>query len=133
MLHDMGRRVRIFEGKFGRLALSDLEPEERIEAQEEPCIALRHGDDEIVLLNPGEVHVPIDARRTFELHACTEWLHERFPSLFTDPGRGPFPQSREPLTPRIRQLADALSVEALNDRFLSPERLEFMVQELMLS
>src|SRR5690606_29010765 len=80
-----------------------------------------------------EVHVPIDARRTFELHACTEWLHERFPSLFTDPGRGPFPQSREPLTPRIRQLADALSVEALNDRFLSPERLEFMVQELMLS
>src|SRR6266850_1780242 len=40
---------------------------------------------------------------------------------------------RRPTPPRIRRLADALAVEALNDRFLSHERLEFMLQELVLS
>src|SRR5205814_8612792 len=45
----------------------------------------------------------------------------------------PFSQAVEAITPRIRQLADALAVEVLNDRFLSPERLEFMLQELALS
>ena len=45
----------------------------------------------------------------------------------------PFPQPREPITPRIRQLADTLAVEMVNDRFLSTERLEFMLQELVLS
>jgi AraC-like DNA-binding protein len=44
-----------------------------------------------------------------------------------------FPRAREAITPRIRQLADTLAVEALNDQFLSPERLEFMLQEMMLS
>src|SRR4029453_19537990 len=47
--------------------------------------------------------------------------------------RRPFTQQREPITARIRQLSETLAVEVLNDRFLSAERLEFMLQELLLS
>jgi AraC-like DNA-binding protein len=53
--------------------------------------------------------------------------------VFAAEGERPFPQPREAITPRIRQLADTLAVEVLNDRFLSTERLEFMLQELLLS
>jgi AraC-like DNA-binding protein len=56
-----------------------------------------------------------------------------FPAAFDGVERKPFAQQREPITPRIRQLADTLAVEVLNDRFLSSERLEFMLQELLLS
>jgi AraC-like DNA-binding protein len=61
------------------------------------------------------------------------WLQASFPAAFEDSDGGVFARTREAITPRMRQLADALAVEALNDQFLSPERLEFMLQELMLS
>src|SRR6267143_899786 len=70
----MGKLVRLFEGRFGRLLLMEFAPE--------------------------------------------------------DPR--PFALLREPVTPRIRRLAETLAVEVLNDRFLSAERLEFMLQELVL-
>src|SRR4029079_1937695 len=64
--------------------------------------------------------------------ASRDWLCSRFPAVF-DAGAKPFFAASEPITPRIRQLADTLAVEVLNDQFLSHERLEFMLQELMLS
>src|SRR5687767_14727314 len=98
----MGRMVRLFEGRFGRLILTELAAQDEVRSRGDPAIVLQHGDGEVVFLNPGESHVSIGARRA-------------------------------PLTPRIRQLAETLAVEVLNDRFLSSERLEFMLQELALS
>jgi AraC-like DNA-binding protein len=129
----MGREVRLFEGRFGRLVLSELGAGEEIRAQSDPAIVLQQGEAEVLFLNPGEFHVSLDAARALEFHAAGEWLRASFPAVFAAEDRRPFPQLREPVTPRIRQLADTLAVEVLNDRFLSAERLEFMLQELVLS
>jgi AraC-like DNA-binding protein len=129
----MGRTVRLFEGRFGRLLLTDLAPQDEIRAQADPAIILEQGAEEILLLNPGELHVSLGASRALELHAAGDWLRASFPAAFELEEARPFPQLRELVTPRIRQLADTLAIEVLNDQFLSHERLEFMLQELMLS
>ena len=129
----MGRTLRLFEGRFGRLLLTELAPHDEIRAQADPAIVLEQGAEEILLLNPGDLHVNLDASRALEFHAAGEWLRASFPAAFEAEDTRPFPQLREVLTPRIRQLADTLAVEAMNDRFLSNERLEFMLQELLLS
>jgi len=129
----MGRTVRLFEGRFGRLLLTDLAPQDEIRAQADPAIVLEQGAQEILLLNPGELHVSLGASRALELHAAGDWLRASFPAAFEAEDARPFPQLRELVTPRIRQFADTLAVEVLNDRFLSTERLEFMLQELLLS
>ncbi|OGA66627.1 MAG: hypothetical protein A3G81_06605 [Betaproteobacteria bacterium RIFCSPLOWO2_12_FULL_65_14] len=125
--------MRIFEGRFGRLLLAELAPQDELQAQDDPTIVLQQGDGKILFLNPGEIHVNLDAKRALVFHAAAQWLRQGFPALFPPEDRKPFPQQREPITPRIRQLADTLAVEVLNDRFLSTERLEFMLQELLLS
>ena len=71
------------------------------------------------------------AARVLTFHAAGEWLVGSFPAAFADAAS--FAHSSEAITPRIRRLADALAIEALNDRFLAAERLEFMLQELVLS
>ena len=129
----MGRTVRLFEGRFGRLLLTDLAPQDEIRALADPAIVLEQGAEEILLLNPGELHVSLGASRAIELHAAGDWLRASFPAAFELADARPFPQLRELVTPRIRQLGDALAVEVLNDRFLSTERVEFMLQELILS
>ena len=129
----MGRTVRLFEGRFGRLLLTDLAPQDEIRAQADPAIVLEQGAEDILLLNPGELHVSLGASRAIELHAAGDWLRASFPAAFELEDARPFPQLRELVTPRIRQLADTLAIEVLNDRFLSNERLEFMLQELLLS
>jgi AraC family transcriptional regulator len=129
----MGRTVRLFEGRFGRLLLTDLAPQDEVRAQTDPAIVLEQGAEEILLLNPGELHVSLGASRAIELHAAGDWLRASFPAAFELEDARPFPQLRELVTPRIRQLADTLAVEVLNDHFLSNERLEFMLQELLLS
>jgi AraC-like DNA-binding protein len=129
----MGRTVRLFEGRFGRLLLTDLAPQDEVRAQADPAIVLEQGAEEILLLNPGELHVSLGASRAIELHAAGDWLRASFPAAFELEDARPFPQLRELVTPRIRQLADTLAIEVLNDRFLSNERLEFMLQELLLS
>jgi AraC-like DNA-binding protein len=125
--------VRIFEGRFGRLLLTELAPQDPIDAQSDPTIVMQQGEGEILFLNPGEIHVALDSKRALVFHAAGEWLRQGFPAVFAAEGERPFPQPREAITPRIRQLADTLAVEVLNDRFLSTERLEFMLQELLLS
>jgi AraC-like DNA-binding protein len=128
----MGGLVRILEGRFGRLVLSDLAPGEGCAAQADPAILMQPGDADLLFLNPGESYAPTTATRVLALHAATEWLRASFPAVFA-PGEQPFSQPREPITPRIRRLADTLAVEVLNDRFVSAERLDFMLQELLLS
>jgi AraC family transcriptional regulator len=125
--------VRIFEGRFGRLILTDLAAQDELRAHEDPAIVLQHGDGEIRFLNPGESHINRHAKRALLLHTAGKWLRQGFPAVFNAANGKPFPEQRAPLTPRIRQLGETLAVEVLNDRFLSPERLEFMLQELLLS
>jgi len=129
----MGRIVRVLEGRFGRLVLTDLAPEDRLESASCPAVVLQHGGDEVLFLNPGDIHVALGATRLLAFHAALEWLQASFPAVFGEQDSRPFPVPREPITPRIRQLGDALAVEVLNDRFLSTERIEFMLQELILS
>jgi len=129
----MGRTVRLFEGRFGRLLLTEFAPNDQVQAHTDPAILLGQGAEEILLLNPGELHVILSPSRTLEFHAAGEWLRASFPAAFEAEDQRPFPQLREIVTPRIRQLAETLAIEALNDRFLSTERLEFMLQELILS
>jgi AraC family transcriptional regulator len=125
--------MRIFEGRFGRLVLANLEPREQVQAQSDPAILMGHGADEVRFLNPGEIHISLGATRALVFHASGQWLRESFPAVFPSADGRPFLQPSEPITPRIRQLADTLAVEIRNDQFLSPERLEFMLQELVLS
>jgi AraC-like DNA-binding protein len=129
----MGRIVRIFEGRFGRLILTDFTAQDELRALEDPVIVLRQGDPEIVFLNPGKSYRSPGAKRALVFHISGEWLHGSFPAVFDGVERRPFTQQREPITARIRQLSETLAVEVLNDRFLSPERLEFMLQEMLLS
>jgi AraC-like DNA-binding protein len=128
----MGRTVRLIEGRFGRLVLAELGPQEELHARSDPAIVLQHGDGKVLFLNPGEIHVSLDASRVLAFHAAGEWLRASFPAVFGPEDRRPFPNASELITPRIRQLSDTLAIEVLNDRFLSPERLEFMLQELVL-
>jgi len=129
----MGRLVRILEGRFGRLVLSDLAPGESCAAQADPALVMQPGDAELVFLNPGESFAATTATRVLVLHAASEWLRSSFPAVFAAGDARPFVDAREPITPRIRRLADTLAVEVLNDRFVSAERLDFMLQELLLS
>src|SRR3989442_10626822 len=129
----MGRMVRIFEGRFGRLLLTELAPRDELHAQDDPTIVLQPGEGEILFLNPRETYLNLDSRRALVFHAAGEWLRHGFPAVFSAEDGKPFAETREIITPRIRQLAETLAVEVLNDRFLSPERLEFMLQELALS
>jgi len=129
----MGRLLRILEGRFGRLVLTELAAGETCSAQADPAILMQAGGAELVFLNPGEGCACEAATRLLILHAAGDWLRASFPAVFAASEVRPFVQQREPITPRIRRLADTLAVEVLNDRFVSAERLDFMLQELLLS
>ena len=128
----MGRIVRLAEGRFGRLVLEELAADERIQAADEPAIVLQYRFDDVLFLNPTESHTTRGPTKALIVHASREWLRSSFP-VFQEDEAHPFPETVEAITPRIRQLADTMAVEVVNDRFLSPERLEFMLQELLLS
>ncbi len=144
---------RIFDGRFGRLVLGPVAvsglaaacPEPRIVAQFDGReLALRVGEHgltlsrkEILLLNPGQSAAEqagtASNARLLVFQASTEWLRERFPAMFGGSANALFRRPADAVTSRIRRLADALSIEVLNDQFLSSDRLEFMLQELMLT
>src|SRR6185312_9466314 len=126
MLSGMGGLVRILGGRFGRLVLIDLAAGESCAAQADPVILMQ-------FVNPGESYTSQHPARILVLHAAGEWLRSSFPAVFGASEQQPFVQAREEITPRIRRLADTLAVEVLNDRFVSAERLDFMLQELLLS
>ena len=148
----MARPIRVFDGIFGRLQLIETATGEAPESTAAPQIlilqegadlnvlvdgvAQRLTRDNLLLLNPGATSQTVLAAaghaQLFAFQASTEWLRRSFPAVF-DAGGRPFASGSESITQRIRQLADTLVVEVLNDQFLSHERLEFMLQELMLS
>jgi AraC family transcriptional regulator len=151
----MTASTRFFDGPFGRLVLGRPSvtglaascPEPRIVFLFDGAeLAVRLGEfgavltrNEILLLNSGESAVPVadpavDAGpRMLVFQASGGWLSERFPAIFGTPEHAPFRRPVETVTRRLRRLADALSIEVVNDQFLSTERLEFMLQELTLS
>jgi AraC-like DNA-binding protein len=144
----------LFEGRFGRLVLADLGADEAPHSHADPSIVVHHagpaaeyvvngerfsfGRDDIVFLNAGDIHVSVRpegeaATRVLAFHSSGEWLRQSFPAWFGEGEAKLFMRPREAITPRIRQLADTLAIEVVNDRFLSASRLEFMLQEMMLS
>ncbi len=150
----MNRPIRVFDGRFGRLILLEVSASGTPHAHPEPTILLKYdgadsayliGEEvvaltrgDIAFVNADEAHAdrrPSDSAptRMLVLQASGDWLRDSFPAVFGANGGQVFPRRREEITPRIRQLADTLAVEIVNDQFLSPERLEFMLQELVLS
>jgi len=148
----MARPIRVFDGSFGRLQLLETAAGEMPGSTSAPQVlikqegadldvtvdgvTLRLTRDNLLFTNPGATsQVMLAAGGHAQLlvfQASTGWLCGSFPAVF-DAGGRPFGSSSEPITRRIRQLADTLAIEVLNDQFLSHERLEFMLQELMLS
>lgn len=150
----MSRPLRIFEGRFGRLVLAEAAAPGATQSQAEPLILLKvDGADSVasiggtaqplaredaLFVNPGESMQTLGSAggapaRIIAFQPSTDWLRAGFPAAFEQAGGAMFPRTRETITLRIRQLADTLAIETLNDQFLSPERLEFMLQEMMLS
>ena len=145
---------RVFEGRFGRLHLLDATGSMSERSHPEPTVLMKHsgppcelragalrtslGRGALLILNAGESFAmsaedssaPV---RLVLFHASPEWLSEAFPAVTGDIASTALNTAIEEITPRIRRLADTLAIEAINDRFLSGERLEFMLQELMLS
>jgi AraC family transcriptional regulator len=148
----MARQIRVFDGSFGRLQLVEAATGDAPHTSAAPRIMILHAGtgldvlidgapfrlthDSLLFLNPGATSQTLLAAgwqaRIFVFEASTDWLRRGFPAVF-EPGDRPFGAGSEAIAPRIRQLADTLAIEALNDRFLSHDRLEFMLQELMLS
>ena len=149
----MARPIRVFDGSFGRLQLLEASAGAALQTGAAPQIVVKHeGADldvlvdgeklrltrgNLLFLNPGvtsqSVFGPGSASsQLLWFQASGDWLRGSFPAVF-DLGGRPFGSASEPITARIRQLADTLAIEVLNDQFLSHERLEFMLQELMLS
>ena len=156
----MARPIRVFDGSFGRLQLIEAVAGDAPQSSPVPLIVVKQDGADLDLKVEGEsLHLTRDSLlfvspgATSEMvfqpattagtavatsaqllcfHASGDWLRASFPAVFDAASRA-FGTARESITARIRQLADTLAVEVLNDQFLSHERLEFMLQELMLS
>ncbi len=145
---------RVFEGRFGRLHLIDVTGSLSERSHPEPTILIKHsgppcelragelrtslGRGALLILNAGEPFAMTTEDSTTPVrlllfHASPEWLAEAFPAVAGEAPSAALATAIEEITPRIRRLADTLAIETINDRFLSGERLEFMLQELMLS
>ena len=149
----MARPIRVFDGSFGRLQLLEASSGELPQAGTVPQIVAKQAGadlevlidgathrltrEHLLFLNPGVTsHLLLEpgaaSAQLIWFQASGDWLRGGFPAVF-DLDKRPFSAAGEMITPRIRRLADALAIEVLNDQFLSHERLEFMLQELMLS
>ena len=145
---------RVFEGRFGRLHLLDVTGSLSERSHAEPTILVKYsgppcelragelrtslGRGALLILNAGErfaMHADDETSpvRLVLFHASPDWLREAFPAVAGESPDSALATAIEEITPRIRRLADTLAIETINDRFLSGERLEFMLQELMLS
>lgn len=150
----MSNALRIFEGRFGRVLLVSVADSSAPHAHIEHQLLLKYdgadrrylidGDivsltrDSIVFLSAGRQHASLaneggEASRLLQLNISRDWLAQTFPAVFRDADSGPQPRVRDTITPHLRKVADAMVIDMQNDRFLSADRLEFMVQELILS
>ena len=150
----MQSELRAFEGSFGRVILrADTDPvaqhthlvhhlvipydgaPRQFYVAGERVLVTR---EDILLVNAGTPHESgpasgCEQTRVLSFYLSPEWLRRTFPAAFLETDTKPCPNARETITPHIRKLADAMVVEMQNDRFLRADRLEFMMQELMLS
>jgi AraC-like DNA-binding protein len=150
----MFNALRIFEGRFGRVVLSESVDSQPLHTHAEHQLILKYdGSDrqfvidgerevltrnDILFINSERPHETIaneDASgvRLLLLNISPEWLAQTFPAMFRGSEHGPYPRTLDAVTPHIRKIADAMAIDMMNDRFLSADRLEFMVQELILS
>ena len=58
-----GKLVRLFEGRFGRLVLTELAPHDQLQALADPAIVMAQGDGEVRFLN--EDHTVVAPPGTF--------------------------------------------------------------------
>lgn len=149
----MARPIRVFDGSFGRLQLIEAAAGDAPQASPAPVVVVKQEGADLAMRADGEllrltrdrllfVHPGASLQAEFEpgagsaqllcFHASRDWLCGSFPAVFDARSRA-FGSTSEAITARIRRLADTLAIEVLNDQFLSHERLEFMLQELMLS
>ncbi len=146
--------LRIFEGRFGRVVLADSTISQAMHVHAEHQLVLKYDgadrqfeiDGERTLLTRNDI-LFINAHRPHETHAnedgstarllvmniSPEWMAQTFPAMFKVAESGPYPRTLDTVTPHIRKIADAMAIDMMNDRFLSADRLEFMVQDLILS
>ncbi len=143
--------LRLFEGRFGRIAFKRVSEASPQNSRPEYAVVFKYdGADrefyvsgtrgvldtsQIAFINAFEPYSTLagEPSRGVAMYLSAEWLQGAFPAAFGDGGARVFPRPFETITPHIRKLADAMVIDMLNDRFLSADRLEFMVQELMLS
>jgi AraC family transcriptional regulator len=149
----MSNALRIFEGRFGRVVLWETLSGHDPHAHAEHQLVLKYdgadrhyaiGGERVVLtrndilfVNAGREHETLagenGAARLLVMNISPDWLAQTFPAMFQGAGQGPYPRTLDTVTPHIRKVADAMVIDMMNDRFLSADRLEFMVQELILS
>lgn len=150
----MVNALRIFEGRFGRVVLGECAAAHALHSHSEHQLILKYDGadrqfliggerevltrDAILFINANRQHESLgnedgSIARVLVMNISPEWLAQTFPAMFRDADQGPYPRTLDAVTPHIRKIADAMAIDMLNDRFLSADRLEFMVQELILS
>ncbi len=150
----MSSALRMFEGRFGRIVLTETVSGQEPHLHAEHQLILKydgadiryHIIEETALLTRNEIlfvkanrlhermaHEANEHSRVLVMNISTEWLSLTFPAMFRNADAGPYPRTLDAVTSHIRKVADAMVIDMMNDRFLSADRLEFMVQELILS
>ena len=146
--------LRFFEGRFGRVVLTESSDAQVAHCHAEHQLILKYDGADRHFLVAGEHEVLtrndilfVNSQRSHEalanedgsgarlilMNISPDWLAQTFPAMFREGGQGPYPRTLDAVTPHIRKVADAMAIDMMNDRFLSADRLEFMVQELILS
>ncbi len=150
----MNNALRMFEGRFGRVVLAQSVSAQELHTHAEHQIILKYdgadrhfqigGEREVLTRNgilfvnsnrPHETFATEDgaSARLLLMNISPDWLAQTFPAMFRGVEHGPYPRAHDCVTPHIRKVADAMAIDMMNDRFLSADRLEFMVQELIVS
>jgi len=152
-LQDMSKAMRIFEGDFGRVMLVEAFTPLAPHAHPEYTILIKQGGadaayricgkrhpftrDDVILINALEIHDNARGKedeptRLIGIYLTEAWLTCNWPALLPADGKL-FGQARHKITPTLRNLADLLALEMLNDRFSSQARIDFVLQELTLA
>ena len=150
----MVNALRIFEGRFGRVMLTQSAAAQELHTHAEHQLILKYdGADrhfvidgerevltrnDILFINSNRPHQSFanedgSSARLLLMNISSDWLAQTFPAMFRSADQGPYPRTLDAVTPHIRKIADAMAIDLMNDRFVSADRLEFMVQELILS
>lgn len=151
----MSNVLRMFEGRFGRVLLRETVSGHELHTHAEHQLVLKYdGADrqyviggeravltrnDILFVNAQRPHEGLAneggaSARLLLMNLSPDWLAQTFPAMFRGAEQGgPYPRTLDAVTPHIRKVADAMAIDMMNDRFLSADRLEFMVQELILS